>query len=104
MAATILLILVLFFGYAVAMQLVIDLSAADSDLDTRDWIYFAIHVGTLAVSGLAGFLLGKWLSGLGFAYAVLVVSVLAVSMVFAQLGSRQINCNSEAEVLRHWHC
>ena len=51
-----------------------------------------------------GFIAGKWLSGLGFACAVLVLTILATSMVLAQLTSRAVNCNTDAEFLRHWTC
>ena len=55
--------------------------------DDRDLAYLAIHLGLLAGGAIAGFFLGKWLSGLGLAFALLFVVVLSVSMVAAQIGN-----------------
>ncbi|MEX0781833.1 MAG: hypothetical protein WD557_04220 [Dehalococcoidia bacterium] len=91
-------------AYIGVMQLLIDVSDPTEDPDTRDLVYLYVHVGFLLVGAILGFLLGKWVNGLGFACAVLVVTVLATSMVFALLTSRAVTCNSDAEFLRHWTC
>ena len=91
-------------AYLGVMQLLIDVSDPTEDPDTRDLVYLYVHLGFLLVAGILGFLLGKWVNGLGFACAVLVATVLAVSMVFALLTSRAVTCNGDAEFLRHWTC
>jgi uncharacterized membrane protein YoaK (UPF0700 family) len=91
-------------AYIGVMQLLIDVSAPDEDPDRRDLVYLYVHVGFLGVGAILGFLLGKWVNGLGVAFAVFVVTVLAVSMLFAVLASRAITCNTDAEFLRHWTC
>ena len=91
-------------AYIGVMQLLIDVSKPTEDADTRDLVYLYVHVGFLAVAAILGFLLGKWVNGLGFACAVLVVTVLAVSMVLALLTSRAVTCNGDTEFLRHWTC
>lgn len=98
------LLLVLGGLYVGAMQLLMDISAPEEDPDTRDSVYLYLHLGFLAAAVILGFLVGKWLSGLGFATAVLVVTVLAVTMVLAHLTSRAVACNTDAEFLRHWTC
>ncbi len=91
-------------AYIGVMQLLIDVSDPTEDPDRRDLVYLYVHIGFLAVGAILGFLLGKWVNGLGFACAVLVVSVLAASMVFALLTSRAVTCNNDVEFLRHWTC
>ncbi|HEX6032095.1 MAG TPA: hypothetical protein VFY90_11755 [Tepidiformaceae bacterium] len=90
--------------YIATMQLLIDVSSPGKDPDTRDRVYLYLHIGFLFAAVVLGFLTGKWLSGAGFGTAVLVVTVLAVGMVFAHLTSRAIDCNTDAEFLRHWTC
>ncbi len=105
-AALAILGLVVFLGgaYIGVMQLLIDVSDPTEDPDRRDLVYLYVHVGFLAVGAILGFLLGKWVNGQGFAVAVLVVTVLAVSMVLALLTSRAVTCNNDVEFLRHWTC
>jgi hypothetical protein len=98
------LVVFLAAAYVAVMQLLIDVSDPTEDPDTRDLVYLYVHVGFLAVGGILGFLLGKWVNGLGFACAVLVVTILATSMVFALLTSRAVTCNNDVEFLRHWTC
>lgn len=96
--------LFLIAAYLGVMQLLIGVSGPDEDADTRDLVYLYVHLGFLIAGGVLGFIAGKWLSGLGFACAVLVLTILAISMVLAQLTSRTVNCNTDAEILRHWTC
>lgn len=91
-------------AYLGVMQLLIGVSRPGEDPDTRDLVYLYLHAGFLAAGAILGFLLGKWLNGMGFACAVLVVTVLAVSMVLALLTSRAMTCNNDVEFLRHWTC
>lgn len=98
------LLLALVAAYIAAMQLVIDVSRPGEDPDRRDLVYLYLHLGFLFGGATVGFAAGKFLNGLGFATATLVVVVLAGSMVIAHLTSRAITCGSEAEFLRHWTC
>ena len=98
------LVVFLVGAYIGVMQLLIDVSRPEEDPDRRDLVYLYVHLGFLAVGAILGFLVGKWVNGLGVAAAVLVVTVLAVSMVFALLASRAVTCNADAEFLRHWTC
>jgi hypothetical protein len=100
--ASLLLLLAAF--YIAAMQLLIDVSSPGKDPDTRDRVYLYLHLGFLIAAVVLGFIAGRWLSGAGFGTAVLVVTVLATAMVFAQLTSRAIDCNTDTEFLRHWTC
>jgi hypothetical protein len=98
------LVVFLVGAYIGAMQLLIEVSAPGEDPDRRDLIYLYIHLGFLAMGAILGFLVGKWLNGQGVACAVLVVTTVAVSMVFALLASRAVTCNDDIEFLRHWTC
>ena len=96
-------LLLLLTAYAGAMQLTLDY-ARDHSASTRDTLYAAIHLGVLAFAAVAGFALGKWLNGLGLAYATLFVVVLATAMVFGLFGSQALACRGHNDVLRHWSC
>ena len=98
------LLLALVAGYIAAMQLVIDVSRPGEDPDRRDLVYLYLHLGFLVGGATLGFAAGRFLNGLCFATATLVVVVLATSMVMAQLTSRAITCGTETEFLRHWTC
>lgn len=99
--------LVLAGAYLAAMRLTLDLSIVKNkaDADYRDSVYLAIHGGLLLLAAVAGFSLGKWLNGLGVAYGLMVVVVVALFMVGAQLGSYQLACGAGRNgVIRHWTC
>ncbi len=72
--------------------------------DRRDLWYFGIHVGGLVVAAVLGFGLGKWLNGLGLAFALLFVVVLGTLMVGVQLGSYELACHGTNDIVRHWTC
>lgn len=92
--------------YLVAMRMSIDVSylRAKGDANHRDALYLAIHGGVLLVAGVGGFALGRWLSGLGLAYALLFVVTISVLMVSAQMGSYEAACHGHNDVIRHWTC
>ncbi len=97
---------VLLAGYALLMHVTVDISrhTGKSEADARDLIYLYIHVGALVAAAALGFAAGKWLSGLGVAFALLFVLVLACAMAFAQAGSYELACRGQNDILRHWTC
>ena len=99
--------LVLFTAaYLVAMWLTVDVSLVEKGHtpEHRDTIYLELHAGVLLIATIAGFGLGKWLNGLGVAYAVLFFTVIASAMVFASLGSYTLACEGHNDLIRHWTC
>jgi hypothetical protein len=97
---------VLLGAYLVAAHLAMDVAplSAKNYADRRDLAYFLIHVGALVVALLVGFGLGKWLSGLGVAFALLFVVIMGVTMVSVQVGSFQLACDGHNDLVRHWTC
>ena len=75
-----------------------------SDLNARDGLYFAIHGFFLLIALATGFSLGKWINGLGVAFAVLLLAATATAMVGAQVGSYQLACHGHNDLVRHWQC
>jgi hypothetical protein len=98
--------LVLIALYLGAMRATVDLSRVDlgKSQETRDSIYLAIHGGGVLVAAIAGFVIGKLLSGRGFAYASLFTMVMVAAMTAAQLGSFALACEGENDLIRHWTC
>jgi len=100
--------LLLFVGaYLVAMRLSLDISRPGRSYnpDYRDAVYFWLHTGILAVAAIAGFSLGKWLNGLGVAYALLFVLVVSFAMAGFALGSFSLACHAgHNDLIRHWTC
>ena len=93
--------------YVVLLRLNLDLSKATpkADRDYRDMIYLVIHAGVLFGAMITGFGLGKWLNGLGFAYSVLFIVVLAVFMAGIHVGSQALACREgRNDMVRHWEC
>jgi len=100
-------LLVLAAVYLLAMHLSVDVSVIQekTDADHRDVVYLAIHGGLLLAALVGGFVLGRWLNGLGLAYAVLFLVVLSLLMVGAQVGSYEIACQAgHNDLLRRWTC
>jgi hypothetical protein len=93
-------------GYLAALHITLVTPAdADVDIEERDSIYFAIHGAGLLVAPVVGFALGKWLNGLGFAYAALFFVTLFALMAAAQVGSQALACSAgENDLIRHWTC
>jgi hypothetical protein len=93
--------------YLVLMRLSVDLSRIEDEADAnvRDNVYFALHLGLLLAAALAGYVLGRWLGGFGFAYGVLFVVVLALFMTFSLFGAQALACEGgRNDVIRHWEC
>src|SRR5258708_21225099 len=69
--------------YALVMHLTVGVSRVDlgRSASHRDAVYLGIHLAVLALSLLAGFVAGRWLNGLGLAYATLFGAPIAVGMV-----------------------
>lgn len=106
-AAAVLLALVLAALYFGLLRATLDISrpASDRSANARDTVYFVLHVTMLAGAAIAGFGLGKWLNGLGVAYAVLMVAIMCSLMVGAQAGSQTLACRGDRnDVIRHWTC
>ena len=99
-------LLVLLAAYVVAMRLAIDISrvGTNHEADYRDAVYLAIHGGGLVAASVVGFALGKFVSGLGVAFSLLFLIVVAVAMVSVQLGSYQLACTGHNDLIRHWTC
>lgn len=93
-------------AYVAILNTLVDLSDIENggDADRRDLAYAYLHVGLLIAAAVGGFLLGKWLNGLGFAYATLFVIVLAVGMVGVQMASYELACHGHNDLVRHWQC
>jgi hypothetical protein len=72
--------------------------------NARDTVYFSVHGGFLVFAAVSGFFAGKWLNGLGFAYATLTAVTVLVLMVGAQIGSHSLACNGHNDLIRHWAC
>ena len=93
--------------YLVALRLTVDISMkteTPAQLDHRDEVYALIHFGVMAGGLVFGFAAGKWLSGLGVAYAGLFGVTLAILMVGTQLGSQELACRGHNDLVRHWRC
>lgn len=99
-------LLVFTAAYLAAMRLSIDISYVERGHtpESRDTFYLELHSGLLLLATVAGFGLGKWLNGLGVAYAVLFFTVIASVMVFASLGSYTLACEGHNDLIRHWTC
>jgi hypothetical protein len=101
------LVLLLLCGvYLALMRLSIDISRLEGSTtpSERDFHYLLLHTGMIVLGAAVGFVLGKWLNGLGFAYAVLFVVVLAFAMLGLQMGTYAAACEGHNDVIRHWTC
>lgn len=99
-------LLFLLGGYVLSMHLLVhstEVGPAFTASD-RDATYAAVHGAFLLGTIVFGFLLGKWLNGLGLAYATLFFFVVACSMVFVQLGTHTLACHGHNDITVHWTC
>ena len=101
--AGLLLITAIYLG---AMRATIDLSrpGASHSIETRDAAYLALHTGLALVSIVLGFVAGKFLSGLGLAYAALFATFTLAMMAGVQMGSFALACEGHNELVRYWAC
>ncbi len=92
--------------YVAVMNQLVDVVKVQSDGDAnrRDLLYVYVHAGLLLTATLAGFLLGKWFSGLGLAFATLFLIVLAIGMLAVQMSSYELACRGHNDIVRHWQC
>ena len=105
--ATVVLFALILAGYLAALRLTVESSRIDPDTTTnyRDAVALIVHGSALAVALVFGFVLGKWLNGLGFGYALLFASVMCVAMVATMAGSQALACEQgRNDLVRHWHC
>lgn len=105
--AAVLLALIIAGVYLVLLRTTMDISQPTSNrsANARDTVYFALHLTVLVGAVVAGFGLGKWLNGLGLAYAVLMLAVMSALMVGAQAGSQTLACRGgHNDLVRHWTC
>ena len=88
------------------MRALVDVSVVSSgaDADRRDVVYTYVHLGLLVLVSVVGFVVGKWLNGLGLAYALLFVIVLTVGMLGVQFGSYELACHGHNGLVRNWQC
>lgn len=93
-------------GYVVTAHLLVGANVPGNAAEAarRDTLYFSIHAGALVVALLAGFAVGKWLNGLGIAFALLFFVVLASSMSLGQIAAYQAACHGRNGIIRHWTC
>lgn len=99
--------LVLLTGfYVLLMRLSLDVSRLEGTTSPsdRDLYYFVLHVAVLILAGASGVLVGKWLNGLGFAFAVLFVVVIAFAMLLLQFATYAAACEGYNDLIRHWTC
>ncbi len=101
-----LLLLMLLAAYIAGMNALLDVSRIETDGDAadRDAVYAVVHLLLLVIAALVGFALGKWLNGLGLAYATLFVVALATLMVATQLSTYELACRGHNDLIRHWQC
>ena len=92
--------------YLLVMHLTVHANEAGGSrtASERDATYALMHLGILLVALVFGFALGKWLNGLGVAYATLFFLVVASSMVFIQLGAHDLACRGHNDIVSHWTC
>jgi len=75
-----------------------------SELNARDSLYFGIHAFFLFIAAATGFSLGKWVNGLGVAFAVLLVVSTATAMAGTQVATYELACRGHNDLVRHWEC
>lgn len=99
-------LVVLAASYLALMRATLDYSRLETGrtASDRDEIYLVMHMGLLATALVLGFIVGKWLNGMGTAYATLFATFLAVFMVVAQLGSYELACAGHNGLIRYWVC
>jgi len=101
------LIVVAFIAlYIAALRLTLDYSrdSVNHTANERDTVYFGIHGAVLVIGTLAGFAAGKWLNGMGVAYAALVFVAIVLLMVATQAGAQTLACHGRNDIVKHWTC
>lgn len=105
-AVTIFVCAVVAVLYIAAMRALLDVSLiqAEGDIERRDEAYLVVHGGILLFAAILGFLLGKWMNGLGLAYSVLFVILTGLVMLTVLFGSYELACHGHNGLVRHWEC
>lgn len=103
---TIILCLLFLGAYVAALRALVDVSVIETDADAnrRDTVYAFFHLGFLTLASVVGFVVGKWLNGLGLAYALLFFIVVTVGMLSVQIGSYELACHGYNGIVRNWQC
>lgn len=105
-SASVLLLAIIIASYVALAHLLTGSDVPSGDVETgrRDAVYFAIHGGTLLTALVAGFTLGKWLNGLGVAFALLFLVVVGATLSVGQIAAYQAACAGQNDIIRHWTC
>ena len=104
---SVVLLAALFAAYLVVTHRAVgtDVPVGNTELSQRDTIYFSIHLATLGIGGVVGFSLGKWLNGLGAAFALLFFVILVSSLTATQVVTYKLACGGgQNNIVRHWTC
>ncbi len=104
---SIVLLLLVFGVFIAVIHRVVgdDVPVGGAAMSRRDTVYFSIHLATILVGCLLGFVLGKWLNGLGAAFALLFLVVLVASLTATQVVTYKLACGGgENDIVRHWTC
>ena len=103
---TVALLAMLLGAYIGVMHAVVDVSrvTTDRDADERDLAYVYLHLAMLTGAGIIGFFAGKWVNGLGIAFATLFVIVMSIGMLSVQLSSYELACHGHNNLVRQWQC
>jgi hypothetical protein len=99
--------LVLVLAYLVLLRLAFTAWGIDETAtgNRRDNLFLLIHGAFIAGAAVVGFAAGKWLNGLGVAFAVLFLSVMVVAQLGTIAGSQALACTADRNnLIRHWSC
>lgn len=92
-----------FFAYLTGLRLAIE-PTDGIEPNATDGIYFGIHGASLVLSVILGFALGSYFRALGFAFAVLFLALMVMSMAGAQVATFELACRGHNDIIRHWRC
>ncbi|MEP7216245.1 MAG: hypothetical protein ABI782_08330 [Anaerolineaceae bacterium] len=104
---SVVVLLALFAAYVLVTHRTVgaEVPLGNAELNQRDTIYFSIHLATVVVGSVLGFALGKWLNGLGAAFALLFLVVLVSSLAVTQVVTYRLACDGgQNNIVRHWTC
>ena len=100
-------LLLIFAGYVAVTHAAVgrEVPVGQAAMGRRDALYFSIHLATILLSSVIGFVLGKWLNGQGAAFALLFFVVMVSSLTTTQVVSYKLACGGgRNEIVRHWTC
>lgn len=92
--------------YLVVLRASVDVTRTDlgRSAETRDITYLMIHGSVLMMAVILGFALGRIVSGMGLAFALLFIMLSLTMMATVQIGSFSLACNGHNDLIRHWTC